>query len=507
MTETDIFNAEVDFLSYDASVENIVLRIRDEFRSGDGRFIIQDMIDADQYMQLKNVSIQQKNRDLPTGLNDTMSNARIPSGFLRMNVMQKVNYALGKPPILGVNGPVEDTKDESGNIIKDPLKDQYLAEWTEWLNSDRMQTITRMSTDAIPKGKAPAYVTILDGQLEIEDLEPQQIYPAWADRAHKKLDVAIRDYIEIVYQERQKKIINRLIYWDNKTVYRFIYDGGLKPDPDYPAIDSHMTWKTNADGEQQPDIKISWGKVPIVFLKGSSDELPMLNVIRDSIDSYDKLNSKSVDALLDDIDPAIIFRGFSPMLGTLTEQREILKRTRAAGLPDVNADIHYVQVKPDITAIQQKLEHISKDIRKFGQSVMSQESDLTSNPSGVALKFRYQDLDTYINGFETEMREFLCNQLKYFFDIWLEFKGIGTAEQWKEYNLTFKFDRDMMINVAQDIDDTVKLMATGISQETIDNYNPAVESHEIEQQRRESEQNSGLADMAMQRQTTDGGVA
>ena len=48
-------------------------------------------------------------------------------------------------------------------------------------------------------------------------------------------------------------------------------------------------------------------------------------------------------------------------------------------------------------------------------------------------------------------------------------------------------DRDMMINESTIIEDTVKLMSTGVSQETIDNWNPAVESHEIEQSRRDAE--------------------
>lgn len=488
MTETDVINARISFFGRGRSTKDITQSILDEWRSGgESHYIIENMLDAEEYFACRNVSILKKSRDLPTGSNTTMSNAQIPSAFLRTNVQQKVNYALGKPPIIGVTSPLENNTD-----VVDPLKEQYLAEWQAFLNPDRLKTLQRIGTSAINKGIGWAYVVIANNQLEIEDFDSEQLYPAWADKAHTELDAIVWDYTVIEYINSNRKVIQRVEFWDREAVEYFIDDSGtLKPDPERPSKDPHMT----RDGEL-----IGWGRVPFVALKGTGDELPMLNVIRENIDAYDKLNSKSIDALLDDIDPIIVLENYSPELGKLQDQRKIMQNARIAAVGK-DGKIYYVQLNPNITAVQTKLQSISEDIRRFGQAVMSQESDVTSNPSGVALRFRYQDLDTYINGFEVECREFICKQLKYFFDIWLEFKGVGTAEQWKQYELTFKFDRDMMINESQYISDAVSLMATGASQETVDNWNPAIDSHKNEQKRREKEQAQQLADMTQFRQT------
>ena len=106
-------------------------------------------------------------------------------------------------------------------------------------------------------------------------------------------------------------------------------------------------------------------------------------------------------------------------------------------------------------------------------------------------KASYQDLDTYMNDLETEFELFM-QQFKYFFDKWLVFKKEFTEQELAQTDITITLDRDMMMNETELIENTVKLSGTGVSQETVDNYNPAVESHEIEQERREQEEQNRL---------------
>lgn len=458
--------------------------ILDQWRNSD---VIKAMLMANEYYHVRNKEILSKQRTYQdaagnTIINESLSNVQIPSAFLRMSVQQKVNYAFGKPFLLNVEN-VTMTADEQKS---DANADIYSREWQNFIDVYTRKTIKRLAKNAVNNGIGWAYVWINgDGELTFVDVDSETIYPQWADRAHLELDVIVRDYKINVFEDDASKIVNKVEYWDKDTVERFIDDGGLNPDTETPEGEEELPETHMRMG----DNGISWGRVPFIALKGNEDELPLLNAIKAQIDAYDALQSKTVDSLIDDIDPVIVLKNISAEIGGLVATRNLLKSSRIAAL-DENGDASYLQVNTDISATEQKLEHLRKDIREFSFSVDTQDVKFGSNPSGVALKAMYQDLDIYVEGLEMEFEVFI-EGLKYFFDRWLEFRQIGTVEQWADYRVIVTLDRDMMINNSALIDDTVKLAAL-VSQETLDNYNPAVENHEVEQARREAESQAEL---------------
>ena len=168
----------------------------------------------------------------------------------------------------------------------------------------------------------------------------------------------------------------------------------------------------------------------------------------------------------------------------LQEARELLNSLKLAAVDD-DGDVKYLQSNISIDNVQKKLESIKKDIKEFSCTVNTQDIQFGSNPSGVALKAAYQDLDIYMNELETEFELFM-QQLKYFFDKYQVFKGNFTEQELAQLDITVTLDRDMMMNETELIENTAKLSGL-VSQETLDGYNPAVENHEIEQERRENE--------------------
>lgn len=490
MTETELIGTKIEFMGRGRSNKDFTRITLKEWRTGDRAHIIKDMLDAEEYFMVRNTTILKKRRDLPEyGGNSTLSNAKIPSAFVRESVTEKSNYAMGKPFSISVESPLPDG-------TEDPQAAIYLDEWSKYLSPARRKTIKRIGKQgAINKGIGWAFVKIDQaGDLIIEHVDSEQIYPAWADKEHTILDAIVRDYKVIQYDaDGNREEITKVEYWDKEIVERYIDKGNgtLEPDPDYPQPTGHM--------EHPVFGALEWSRVPFIFFKGNEEELPILNPIRQLVDSYDALQSKMVDAIADALDPVLALEGYSPELGDLIKQRAIMQNSRIVAI-GTGGKAYYVQASPEIVAMETALKILEKNIRKAAQMIMSPDSDTTSDTSGVALEFRYQGLDTYTDGLEPEFEVFMTQQLKYFVDIWFNFRGIGTSEQWAKYNLIPTLNRDMLINESQYIEDTVKLMATGISQETIDNYNPAVESHEIEQQRRKQEEEAALSDMNTERE-------
>jgi len=459
---------------------------------------IRDMVASEEYYQVRNTKIFGKKRKYTDEygtekVNTTLSNIKIPSAFLRNSVNQKINYAFGKPFSIAVENIHMTAKEQE----KDKLAETYLKEWQNWITTYVRKTLKRLGKNAVTSGIGWVYVWIDEaGMLQIIDVTPPSLYPQWADRAHLSLDAIIRDFQIQDFSSGSAETVTKVEYWDATTVERYIdEDGELVPDTEYnpeletgeqPEVEEigrgHMTIeRTGEDGSTSIEA-LSWGKVPFIAFKANEDELPLLNLIREPVDAYDEITSKTADALMDDIDPIIILKNYDPSIGSLTRAAQLLRSSRMMAVGE-EGGADYLKVGTDITSAQSKLESLRKDIREFSSTVDTQDLKVGSNPSGVALKSMYQDLDIYTDGLEVEFEVFIDN-LKYFFDRWLEFKSVGTVEQWSEYRVIVTLDRDMLINEKDILENATKLVALGVSQETIDAYNPAIESHEIEEARR-----------------------
>lgn len=462
--------------------KNLVKAILEKWRNSS---TINDMQIANKYYTVRNTEINKKTRNYKDAdgnviTNDSISNVKIPAAFLRMSVDQKVDYAFGKPFQLSIN-----KKDDN---ISDNIKDKYQKEWNNFINPSNRAEIKDIAKNAINCGIGWCYPSIDEnGNFKISSIESDTLYPRWVDKTHSELKEIVRDYFEDVYSNNVFDTVNRVEYWNSKVVEKYTCDGfSLTPDGDDL---SHMslvdyTVHSDIDVENTTDEDLSWGKVPFIALKSSQDEMPLLNLIKEQIDAYDRLQSKSVDSLIDDIDPVLLLKGMSAEIKDLVEARELLKSVLIAAV-ESDGDAKYLQVNPDISAIQQKLEGLSKDIKNFSCTVNTQDIEFGSNPTGVALKAAYQDLDIYINKLETQFEVFMQN-LKYFFDKYLIMQGRFTEEDLQNLDIIVSLDRDMMINETELIENTAKLSGL-VSQETLDEYNPATKSHEIEQERRDNE--------------------
>lgn len=444
---------------------------------------IKDMKTANRYYAVENEHIHHKNRNYVDAdgniqENKYLSNVKIPSAFLRMSVDQKVDYAFGKPFLVNVK--------KKEDVISDELKDLYQKEWNNFISPINREEIKDIAKNAVNCGIGWCYPVITqNGEFRVSSIESDTVYPRWTDKTHTELISVVRDYFEDIYKTDKISSSNRVEYWDKEVVEKYTCKDMILTEESEPT--THFLIDNIEHGNvytEAADVKQSWGKVPFIALKSCRDEKPLLKIIKSQIDSYDELQSKSVDGLIDDIDPVLLLKGMSAEIKDLAEARYLIKNLRIASV-ESDGDARYIQVNPDISATQTKLENLEKDIKEFSCTVSTQDIEFGSNPSGIALKAAYQDLDIFINKLETQFEVFMQN-LKYFFDTNLIIQGKFTEEELANLDITVTLDRDMMINETELIENTSKLSGL-VSQETLDNYNPAVESHEIEQERRDKE--------------------
>lgn len=436
---------------------------------------IRDIELADEYYEGHNKEIEKKtnvyyDKDGKAIPNPKASNVKHNSQFLRVLVQQKQDYGFAKTFNLKVS---TDTETEV-----DLKTDPYGKRWKDFCDGQLFKLSYKLAGQAVNHGLAWAYVWIDgNGEFKLKDVPSNLVYPVWTDRNHEALDRLVYNYTIARYDALNPIVTEYAEYWDDDVRELFSVTDGYRKVPMVVddagnPVDSHMVGENGG---------VSWGRIPFIVLKGTDDERTLLSFIKRFIDTYDMLDSRSADGLLDDLDPLLIFKGVSPDVNDLLEAREIAKMTRTMSL-DTDGDAYFVQAQTQIDAYQKKMESIRRDIIKFGYGVDYEDLRFNGNPNQMVIKSLYQNLDGYTDGLERHFQDFV-DDVKYFFDKWWEMSGFGTFEEAQKYKVLVKLDRSMMINISQMIEDTARLRDTGVSQRTIHEYNPVVQDVDVEEER------------------------
>lgn len=457
---------------------------------------IKDMETADKYYSGHNEFIGNKSRiyydkNRKEHENPNASNKKIKSEFLRMLVQQKQDYGFAKTFVLKISDENEQEIDLSEN--------EYGKAWSDFIKNKLFKFAYTLSGQAVNHGIAWVYVWINEkGELELKDVSGTNIYPAWKDQRHNELDRLVYHYFIEVYESLNPKQIEYAEYWspDERILFNVSdawREQTIIEDEEGNPIHAHMM-----NNKEQ----VNWDKIPFIAFKGTDDERTMLSFIKEYIDSYDELSSKSVDAQIDELDPLLVFKGISPEINSLLEAREIAKMTRTISL-DSDGDAHYIQSETPVQNHITQKQSLRSDIIRFGFGVDYEDARFSGNPNQLVIKSLYQNLDTYTDGLERQFQTFIDN-LKYFFDKWCEWTGKGSFEENQKYKVLIRLDRSMMMNQSSQIDDCVKLANIGVSKKTQLEFNPVVQDVELELERLEEEkqemQNNDLFNFA---QTTD----
>ena len=491
-------NAESTTFSGNLSVQQITEIIVSKYRESQ---YIKDMRIADKYYDHENAEIEKKTRvyydkDRKPIENPSASNAKIKSNFLRMLVQQKQDYGFAKTFVLKL-------KDEEEQEIE--LKDNpYGQEWKKFLDKVLFGKSYTLAGDAVNHGLSWCYVWIDEnGDLQLKDVQADLVYPIWVDRQHVKLDKLVYDYKVEKYDSMNPTVYEYAEYWSDKERHLFNVTNAYTEETELKDAEGNPIYSHMTDDKGG----VSWDKIPFVCLKATDDEKTLLSFIKEQIDAYDQLDSRSVDGLVDDLDPILVLKAISPSVGDLIEARELAKMTRTISV-DSDGDANYIQAQTPIQNHAQKMESLRRDIIKFGYGIDYEDSRFGGNPNQLVIKSLYQNLDTYTDGLERHFQDFI-NDLKYFFDKWYEFSNKGNFEECQKYKLLVKLDRSMMVNQSAQIDDVVKLANTGVSQKTLLEHNPIVQDVELEQERIDEEkkqnQENDLFNFAQKTNIENGG--
>jgi len=457
--------------------EYIIQKLYSDGMSGSDTGIIKDLIDEDigseerqvklngiVYYRSRNDKIM--DREMFYYLNGlkhpelNRANNKVPSGFLKILVDQKVDYLLGKPPTI--------TSETEGDVDK---FNEIAPGFHELL-----QETARQSSKKSVEGWY-SYVDE-DGNFQFMNMAGEDLIFIYDTSHLQKLLGVIRYYAMEVVSNSGEKIFRKRVEWydEEKVTYymeqddkSYLMDMSIQPNPQYH-------WTSYNDITPEDEESHSFGLVPIVPLWNNSSHMSDLEPIKPQVDVYDIAVSDFANNIEDIQDALVVLKGYE---GEITDELIVNIKTKKVIIVGEGGDVGYKTVDIPSEAREKILDRLKTDIYTFGQGFdPSQVGD--GNITGVVLEGRYSLLKLKANRLETQLTK-LFNNFIDFINIYLvEIKGE------KPIDCKIKFNRTVILDMAGAAEAAAKSKGV-ISDETIWENSPLVEDVEQEKARMKGE--------------------
>ncbi len=356
------------------------------------------------------------------------ANHKLPSGYMKLLVKQKVNYSINNRIKIG----------SSDNIDIKAIEDA-LGNWKKGLKQAAYEA----------SKKAAAYWQFYINQNQEFDyklIPAEQCIAIPAPDDPDTIEYFIRFYQQQIYDAKSKPVtIKKVEFWTSDKVYYFIHqDGGwefapesIEPYNPKPHIKAVYRYGDKVSKEQEQ----SWGRPPFAVLYNNDEKQNDLYPVKEFIDIYDIVNSDFANNLDDFQDIYWILKNYNgqDLDEFLTEIKE-LKAIRTGDGGDARAETINIPTEARI----KMLDNTEKLIYKFGMGV--NPDDIEGNITNVRIKALYSNLDLKANDFEIELQDFM-QQALYFLKKYFEIKNTGF--DFDESKIYLVFDRSMIINEAE----------------------------------------------------------
>ena len=195
--------------------------------------------------------------------------------------------------------------------------------------------------------------------------------------------------------------------------------------------------------------KGSWGRIPFILLKNNTEQFTDLRHIKTLVDAYDKGESIIVNNL-EDIQEALVKAvGVSEDPGEL---RDNLRKFKTVVSSDADGDIDTLTTEIPFEARDRTSKNLEENIFTFGMGINPKTDKFGNDPTGVALRWMYMPLDLKAGMLERKM----ILALYEFFWFVCEYARITQEKDWDSKELEFTFNKSMIANESEQIENVVK---------------------------------------------------
>lgn len=418
-----------------------------------------EMYIADNYYKGKQEILEKKREtyDTKTGIKEELKflpNNKIVNNKFQGIIDQKTNYLVSKKPTIS-----------SENEI-------YAKELKKVFNENFFYTLYNLVKNVYLYGIGWLYVNYNEkGELVFNLINSKEITPIWEDKEHENLRFVIRTFEKQEFINGSYEIKQYVDVFTVDGVEHYLYKNG---NLEYLSKENYIY--LNEQG-------YNWEKLPIIFVKNKQIELPLIRNIKIMQDILNEISSTFVDRIQQDETSSImILRGYEGQ-----DLREFRKNLLEIGAVNVgnNGDVSLLNPEINTEAFSKGIELANRGIYETSKAFDSKNDMLGHDPNSMNIQSMYSEIDLDANELERELQKRL-RELIWFVNRHLENKGIGNFDN---EEITIIFDRDILINETQVIDNLLKSQGI-LSKEKLIEEHPLVSNPKLEIERLEKENES-----------------
>lgn len=334
-----------------------------------------------------------------------------------------------------------------------------------------------------------------DGYVRPTVIPAYEIIPIYDTSFQNRLTEIIRFYeITQVDKHGNQKIIYKVELWDEEKVTFYIYDRENKGDVYLDTSEQlnprphFITYDNN--GVVRED---NFGRIPFIEIDNNILKMNDLEKIEDYIDELDLVSSDWSNIFAENIEGFWIVEGGDSKQGIA----EIIKMANANGGLRVGDEMKVQRIEMPVAyeARVARIQDLKNNIYQIGQGVDTNDPNLVGNLSGIAIKLRYNALNTksrfVINQIQMALYEVMYAQIT-------ELNKVS-SDKFKalDIKLTYKLNLIEDAEEKQKETDTALSLVGVTSKRTVLESLPQVESVEDEIQRIEEEKAENPDDLVI----------
>jgi SPP1 family phage portal protein len=379
------------------------------------------------------------------------TNNRLPSGWHKLLVDQKVSYLVGDPITIASKSeqdiePIQETLGEEFDDVLPELVKNASNKGEEWLHP---------------------YIDE-EGNLDYIVIPREEFIPIYDNTKRKNLSGGIRVYD---LDDDTKKVE----LWDENTVTFYEYHNG--------ELVLDVSDEVNpAPHFYYGDKGYGWGKVPFIGFANNEERVSDLTFYKALVDAYDLMNSDVANTLEDIQSIIYVLKGYE---GTsLAEFSTNVKRYKVVAVSDEQGSgVDTLRAEVPVEATEAHLNRLKEDIYTFGSGVDVSADKLGNAPSGISLKFLFSLLDMKASIAERKFSKGL-ERFIWFVCEYLSISGKGDFDY---KDIKFIFNKSILVNELEQIQ--MAQMSQGIvSRSTLTKNHPWVNDPDEEEKMLEKEQ-------------------
>lgn len=359
---------------------------------------------------------------------DNLPNNRILDNQFAKMVDQKANYLLSKP------------------ITFETGTDNLDKELAAVFNRQFLNRLKNGGVDALCGGLFWFYV-YYDGQgkLAFQRFKPYEILPFWKDTEHTQLDCAVRLYPVEVWEGTTLKIVEKVEIFTKDGIERYVLSNNRLIED----VENQSGYYAYV-GEKG----YNWERIPLVAFKYNNREIPLIRRVKGLQDALNMMTSDLMNNMQEDTrNTILVIKNYDGQnLGEFRRNLATYGAIKVKAVDGVDGGVEALNVEVNAQNYELVLKTIKKAIIENAMGYDAKDDRLGGNANMMNIRSMYSDIDLDADNMESEFQASF-EQLLFFVRAYFSNTSKGVLPE----DIKITFNRDIMVNETEVIDNLVKL--------------------------------------------------